>query len=259
MRSLRSRCRGISLFGGLMLTLPLGNAPAFGAELIVAAAISLEAPLSEAGRRYEGLHPGTRVYFTFGASSAMAAQVRAGAPIDILVSAAERIVDSLAEDGIVDAGSRYTLVRNRLVVVVPAIEAGRTIEKPQDLLAPEVAKIAIPIAAVPLGGYAREWLRGRALLDPISRRIIPTPHARATLAAVESHHVDAAIVYATDARNARGARIAFDIPEAEQPAVAYSAVAVTRSRQPAVAADLLAFLRSDEAARLFLDRGFTLP
>jgi molybdate transport system substrate-binding protein len=189
----------------------------------------------------------------------MAAQVRAGAPIDILVSAAERIVDSLAEDGIVDAGSRYTLARNRLVVVVPAIEAARTVEKPQDLLAPEVAKIAIPIAAVPLGGYAREWLRGRALLDPISRRIVPTPHARATLAAVESQHTDAAIVYETDARNARGARIAFDIPEAEQPAVAYSAVAVTRSRQPAVAADLLAFLRSDEAARLFLDRGFTLP
>ena len=242
-----------------MLTLLLGNAPAFGAELIVAAAISLEAPLSESGRHYEDLHPGTRVYFTFGASSAMAAQARAGAPIDILVSAAEGIVDSLAEDGIVDASSRRPLVRNRLVVVVPANEAGHTIEKPRDLLAPEVARIAIPIAAVPLGGYAREWLRGHALLDPISRRIVPTPHARATLAAVENRHVDAAIVYATDARNARGARIAFDIPEVEQPAIAYSAVVVTESRQPALAADLLAFLRSDEAARRFLDRGFTLP
>lgn len=259
MHSLRTRCRAISLVGGLLLTLLPKSATAVDPELIVAAAISLEAPLSEAGIRYEDHHPGTRIHFTFGASSAMAAQVRAGAPIDVLVSAAESIVDSLEEAGIVEADTRRRLVRNRLVVVVPEDTTGPTIAKPQDLLAQGVAKIAIPIAAVPLGGYAREWLSGRGLLDPIAQRIVPTPHARATLAAVENGHVDAAIVYATDARIARGVRIAFEIPEAEQPTIVYSTVAVTGSRRPALAADLIAFLESDEVARLFLDRGFDLP
>jgi molybdate transport system substrate-binding protein len=127
------------------------------------------------------------------------------------------------------------------------------------LLAPGVARIAIPIAAVPLGAYAREWLQGRGLLDALAARIVPTPHARATLVAVENRHVDAAIVYATDARRARGARIAFEIPESEQPAIRYSAVAVAGSREPALAADFLAYLRSEEGARPFVAAGFSLP
>ena len=260
MRSLRGGSRAAGLAAaGLLLTILSAGVPAFGAELIVAAAISLQAPLSEAGRRYESRHPDTRVYITFGASSALAAQVRAGAPIDVLVSAAERIVDSLEQAGSVAASSRFAIARNRLVVVVPEDEAGLAIERPQDLLAPEVATIAIPIAAVPLGGYAREWLHGHGLLDALAARIVPTPHARATLAAVEQRHADAAIVYATDAPLAHGARIAFEIPDAEQPAIRYVAVAVADSRRPALAAGFLAFLRSEDGAQPFVDAGFALP
>jgi len=258
MRSHRGRGRAAPC-GALLLALLLAAGPTSAAELLVAAAISLQAPLSEAARRYEGLHPDTTLSLTFGASNALAAQVRAGAPIDVLASAAEPIVDSLVASGAVVASSRSTLVRNRLVVVVPVGEPSAAIERPRDLLAPDVGKIAIPIAAVPLGGYAREWLQGRGLLDALAARIVPTPHARATLVAVENHHVDAAIVYVTDARLARGARIAFAIPDAEQPAIRYSAVAVTGSREPALATDFLAFLRSEDGAGPFVDAGFSLP
>jgi molybdate transport system substrate-binding protein len=246
-----------------MLPLLLLARPAAAAELLVAAAISLQTPLSEAARRYEDLRPDTTLALTFGASNALAAQLRAGAPIDVLASAAEPIVDSLARSGAVVPNSRFTLVRNRLVVVVPEgrgeAEPSAAIERPQDLLAPDVARLAIPIAAVPLGGYAREWLQGRGLLDALTARIVPTPHARATLVAVENGHVDAAIVYATDARLAHGARIAFEIPDSEQPAIRYSAVAATGSREPALAADFLAFLRSEDGTEPFVAAGFALP
>jgi len=244
----------------LLVTLPLLLAGrSFGAELLVAGAVSLQAPLSEAARLYESRHPDTSVSLTFGASNALAAQLRAGAPIDVLASAAEPIVDSLAASGAVDASSRFTLVRNRLVVVVPVSAASDAIEEPQDLLSPTVTKLAIPIAAVPLGGYARAWLRAHALLDALSARIVPTPHARATLAAVENRHVDAAIVYATDARLASGARIAFEIPDAEQPAIRYVAAAASGSRAPALSADFLAFLRSEPGVQPFVEAGFALP
>jgi molybdate transport system substrate-binding protein len=242
-----------------LLALLLLAAPTSAAELLVAAAISLQAPLSEAAQRYESLHPDATLALTFGASNALAAQLRAGAPIDVLASAAESIVDSLVETGDVIADSRFTLVRNRLVVVVPEGEPGVAILRAQDLFAPGLAKIAIPIAAVPLGSYAREWLRGRGLLDALAARIVPTPHARATLVAVENRHADAAIVYATDARLARGARIAFEIPEDEQPAIRYSAVAATKSRELALTADFLAFLRSQAGTAPFVAAGFALP
>jgi molybdate transport system substrate-binding protein len=259
MRSHRSEGCTAPLAASLLLVILLGGLPAIAAELLVGAAISVQAPLAEAGRRYETLHPEARIHFTFGASSALAAQVRAGAPIDVLVSANERILESLAEDGAVDATSRFTLARNRLVVVVPVNEPDAEIAEPGDLLAPEVERIAIPIAAVPLGGYARDWLRSRGLLDAISKRIVPTPHARATLVAVENRHVDAAIVYATDARATRAARIAFEIPDVEQPVIRYAAVAVAGSRQPELAVDFLAFLRSEAVEVLLQGAGFALP
>ncbi|MBW2289163.1 MAG: molybdate ABC transporter substrate-binding protein [Deltaproteobacteria bacterium] len=254
----RAATRGAPPLLALLLLLA---APTSAAELLVAAAVSLQAPLYEAAQRYEALHPDATVALTFGASNALAAQLRAGAPIDVLASAAEPIVDSLIESGAVVADSRFTLVRNRLVVVVPegGDEPSTAIERPQDLLAPSVVKLAIPIAAVPLGGYAREWLQGRGLLDALAARIIPTPHARATLVAVENHHANAAIVYATDARLARGARIAFQIPDSEQPTIRYSAVAVTGSSEPALAADFLAFLRSEDGTAPFVTAGFALP
>jgi len=252
----RATPRGAWLLFALLL---LVATPTAAAELLVAAAISLQAPLSEAAQHFEEIHPDVRLALTFGASSAIAAQVRAGAPIDVLVSAADAIVDSLIRSGDVVASSRMTLVRNRLVVVVPEREPRAAIDGPQDLLAPGIAKLAIPIAAVPLGGYAREWLQRRGLLDALLARIVPTPHARATLAAVENRHADAAIVYATDARIASSARIAFEIPDAEQPAIDYAAAVVTGSREPALAGEFLAFLRSEDGTRPFVDAGFALP
>jgi len=254
----RAAPRGALLLLTLLPPLLFGR-PAFAAELLIAAAISLQAPLTEAAQRYEALHPDTTLALTFGASNALAAQLRAGAPIDVLASAAESIVDSLVLSGDVISDSRFVLVRSRLVVVVPEGESGIAIERPQDLLATGVAKIAIPIAAVPLGSYAREWLQGRGLLDALAERIIPTPHARATLVAVENRHADAAIVYATDARLARGARIAFEIPDSEQPAIRYEAVAATESREPARAADFLSYLSSQAGAAPFVEAGFALP
>jgi molybdate transport system substrate-binding protein len=254
----RARACSALLLLALLAPLLLGQSVR-AAELLIAAAISLQAPLSEAAQHYEDLHPDTSLALTFGASNALAAQLRAGAPIDVLASAAEPIVDALALSGDVIADSRFTLVRNRLLVVVPEGEPSLEIESAQDLLAPDVTRIAIPIAAVPLGGYAREWLKARGLLAALAARIVPTPHARATLAAVENRHVDAAIVYATDARLARGARIAFEIPDAEQPAIRYEAVAATKSREPVLAADFLAYLRSEAGTAPFASAGFALP
>ena len=243
-----------SIAGMLVLANP--GAGAEETELVAAAAVSLREPLTAIVREFEARHPHTRVLLTFGASSTLAAQASAGAPVDVFVSADPSLVDRLEDQGLVAGTDRRDVARNRLVVVVaPGIEA--RLEEPSDLLAPEIRRIAMPSAAVPVGRYAREWLAEHGLLAPLEKRLVQTEHARATLAAVSAGHADVAIVYATDARNVGGARVAFPVPLSEQPPIVYTAARLVRASPNAAA--LLAFLAGERARRHLADAGFEAP
>ena len=244
----------VSIMGILFLIAPGPRAVA--AELVAAGAVSLREPLTAIAQEFESRHPPTRVLLTFGASSTLAAQVRAGAPVDVFVSADPRLVDRLEAEGLVAAGARRDVARNRLVVVAaPGLRA--PLHRAEDLLAPGIRRIAMPAASVPVGRYAREWLAARGLLVALEDRLVQTEHARATLAAVDAGHVDAAVVYATDARAARAARLAFRVPHAEHPRIVYTAARLARAGPSADA--LLAFLAGEQARRLLAAAGFEAP
>ena len=226
------------------------------AELIVAAAVSLREPLTEIARAYEAEYPDTAVRIAFGASSLLAAQLRAGAPIHVFISADEAIVARLDAAGLVEGGKRFTLARNRLVVVARH-DAGFVLERAEQLTGPRVRRLAVPDGAVPVGRYAREWLESRGLLETLEPRIVLTEHARATLAAVDLGHADAAVVYATDARLARFARVAFEVPADQQPRIVYAAARIRGT--PERAAEFLRFLRGPTARAALQAAGFAAP
>lgn len=227
-----------------------------GAELVAAGAVSLREPLTEIARGFEQRHPATRVQLTFGASSFLAAQLRAGAPIDVFVSADARIVEALVAEGLVAPDARAPLARNRLVVMArPGLAPVPGVA--EELDAPSIRRIAMPDGAVPVGRYAREWLERRGVLARIAPRIVPTEHARATLAAVDQGHADVAVVYASDARLARSARLAFEVPAAEQPDIVYMAARPRRAAPGAAA--LLAWLLGAEARQALTRAGLAPP
>lgn len=227
-------------------------------ELLVGAAVSLVRPTTGIARAFEATHPGTHVQLTFGASNLLAQQVRAGAPIGVLLSADERIVAALREEGLVPAGAERPLASNRLVVVQRS-DATFRLNGPEDLTRPELRRIAIPEYAVPVGRYARDWLESRGLLETLRPRIVATEHARATLAAVDHGNADAAIVYASDARLARSARVAFAVPAAEQPSIVYAAARLADAPRPDLGDAFLAFLGGPEARAQLAEAGFALP
>jgi molybdate transport system substrate-binding protein len=224
-------------------------------ELVIAAAASLREPIETLVAEYDEANPGGRTRITFGASSALAAQIRLGAPVDVFLSADPRLIDALATRGLISADTRFPFASNRLVVVKRPGSALR-IDRAGDLVQPAIRRVAMPAEAVPLGRYARSWLTGQGLLDALMPRIVATEHARATLAAVENEHADVAIVYATDARVARSARIAFEIPTNEQPEIVYSAAAMARGPEPIRSRAFLAALRKPRAASLLSAAGF---
>jgi molybdate transport system substrate-binding protein len=232
--------------------------PAGAEELMVAAAVSLREPLEAIAKRFESGHPGARVQLAFGASSALVAQAKAGAPFDVFLSADEQSLDALAEAGLLRAGTRRTLAGNRLVVIAtPGLKT--PIASAADLERPEVRRIALAEKTVPVGHYAREWLARKGLLEKLEARIVSLEHARATLAAVDSGNAEAGIVYATDARVARSAHVAFTPPESEQPRIVYGAALLTSGKAPQLSGDLLAALYEPAARHDLGEAGFLPP
>ena len=57
------------------------------AAVLVAAAISLKAPLTAAAQRFGATSPGETIAFTFASSGQLAAQIEQGAPVDLFVAA----------------------------------------------------------------------------------------------------------------------------------------------------------------------------
>jgi molybdate transport system substrate-binding protein len=246
-----------SLLIALSLAASLAR-PAGAAELLVAAAVSLREPLEAIAKRFESAHPGTQVQLAFGASSALAAQAKAGAPLDVFVSADEATLDALARAGLVRDGSRRAIAGNQLVVIVAA-DFATPIASAADLKRPEVRRIALPERAVPLGHYAREWLAGQGVLEALTPELVATEHARATLAAVDAGNAEVGIVYTTDARAATSARVAYTPPAAQQPRIVYAAAQIERAPQPALAEQFLLALTQAEAQATFAAAGFAPP
>jgi len=93
--------------------------PGAARELLVLAAASLNESLAELGAAF-AKQSGTRVSFSFGASSDLEKQIEAGAPADVFFSADTAKMDLLEKAGLVRKADRREFLSNALVVVVPA-------------------------------------------------------------------------------------------------------------------------------------------
>ena len=221
--------------------------------LLVFAAASTTEALTELGPAFTAA-AGTPVSFAFGGSSDLARQLKSGAPGDVFVSADQTWMDDLDRIGLVQPGTRRTLLANELAIVV-ATDLPTPIAKPADLLLVRRLALADP-AAVPAGIYAKQWLFTQGLWAALAPRILPVQDVRAALAAVESGAAEAAIVYRTDAAIARNARLAFVVPRDAGPPILYPVAPLTASRQPRAAADFVTFLASEPARAVFARHGF---
>lgn len=209
------------------------------AEVRVFAAVSLTEALEEIAAGYTR----DQIVFHFGASSLLARQVEQGAPADLFLSADEVRMNALAKKGLIRM--RVSVLSNTLVVVGAPLAHARSIA------------LAEP-SSVPAGVYARAWLQKIGMWERIAPKVIPTENVRAALAAVESGNVDAAIVYKTDARIAKRARVVFEVPRAQGPPISYPFALLRDAENRDGAMRFLQHLRSKTALRIFAKHGFII-
>lgn len=226
-------------------------APASPETLLVFGASSLTESLQEAGTAFEA-KTGTKVEFSFGASSDLARQIEAGAPADVFFSADVARMNRLETAGLVPKAERREFLSNLLVVVVPR-RSTLAISSARDLVALPGLALADPVA-VPAGVYAKKWLTEQGVWEAISPKVVPTLDVRAALAAVASGNVPAGIVYRTDAATSKDVRTAYVVSGG--PEILYSVAPLGGSKNAKAGTAFVAFLAGPEGRAIFERRGF---
>lgn len=226
-----------------------------GAErATIAAAASLSAAFDRIGAQLRAANPRAQVRFDFGASSTLAAQVVAGAPAEVLVTADLATMQTVQHAGLLD-GRPVRFAQNRLTVVTKPgnPEHLRTVA---DLAREGVVALCAP--EVPCGRYAAAVL-DRARVHLPEPRVTRAPDAETTLGQVVRGDADAAIVYVTDARAAGRAVTTVPIPAADNVVADYWVALLHAGRHNRAARAFVTFLASRAGRRTMRDRGFVTP
>ncbi len=227
------------------------------ADLQIYAAASLSDALKEIAQAYEPAS-GDKLVFNLAASSALALQIKNGAPADVFFSADEAKMNDLAKAGLLADDTRRSLLSNTLVIVTHA-ERGAAVTRPDDLVLTAVGRIALAEPqTVPAGIYAKQWLQKIGLWNKVIDKVVPTENVRACLAAVEAGNADAGIVYKTDALISKRVKIALEISAADPaaPKISYPLAVLKDARHATGARKFTAYLASPAARDVFVKYGF---
>lgn len=219
--------------------------------LTVLAAASLTNAFSDLQTAYAKDHPGVRLRFSFAGSQELAAQVRSGAPADVVATADQTTMSGLTRY-VVDAKPFAT---NRLAIVVGKGNP-KHIRKLADLARKDLT-VVLAGPTVPAGRYARQILaRAKVTVHPKSE---PTD-VRQVLTPVRLGEADAGIVYVTDIKDAGGTEVQeVPIPTRQNLVATYPVAAIKDSTHETAAKTFAAWLRTKPAREILTEHGFGTP
>ena len=226
-------------------------------DATVLAAASLSEAFTEISERYERAHPGTEVALELAASSTLAAQVRAGAPFDVLATADERTMAEVWRAELVE--QPMTFATNRLVVIVPADNPG-DVRGIEDLARPGIA-VVLAQPEVPVGAYARRVFSALGIAEAVEANVVSNAlDVKAVVAAVSLGEADAGIVYATDVTAAVRPRVrVFPIPARVWVRAIYPIAIAAEPEHPAGARAFLDVVLSETGREILAAHGFGSP
>ncbi|MGY4101472.1 molybdate ABC transporter substrate-binding protein [Nocardia sp. R16R-3T] len=231
---------------------PAGSDQITGTVTVFAAA-SLTETFTKLGKDFEAAHPGMKVVYNFGASSALAEQIKQGAPADVFASAAPANMQQVVDAGDV-TGQPSTFVSNRLEIAVPKGNPGH-ITGLADFGKTE-PKLALCAEQVPCGAAAKKAFEVAGITPQPDTR---EQDVKAVLTKVTLGEVDGALVYRTDVQAAGDKVEGIDFPESTKAVNTYPIAALAKAPNAAAATAFVDFIKSDKSKQVFAAAGFDTP
>jgi molybdate transport system substrate-binding protein len=222
-------------------------------SITVSAAASLTEVFNQIGRQFQKRYQGTTVTFNFGSSSTLETQVQQGAPADVFASADTTNMDKLSAAG--DVSGKPVIVARNLLEIAVAKGNPKKIKTLADTLKPGV-QLVLCAATVPCGKFALQAYQQAGLTVPK----VPTGQdVKDTLSKVSLGAADAAIVYVTDVKSAKGQVAGVPIPAARNIVATYPIAVVKSSANPTTAQAFTSYVASPAGRATLLKFGFLKP
>lgn len=231
---------------------PGPSAPAAG-SIVVFAAASLKPAFTQIAARFKTDNPGSGVEYDFAGSSELATQLTQGASADVFASADTAQMDNVVKAGLL-AGNPTNFAANTLVIVT-APGNPKKIASFADLAKPGLNVVTCQ-RPVPCGA-ATQRIEDRTgvRLNPVSEE----PSVTDALNKVTAGQADAALVYVTDAKNAKGSVTTVDFPEAADAVNVYPIGVLKKAPQAALAEKFVALVTSEAGQQVLAQLGFVKP
>lgn len=240
----------------------------------VFAAASLSGVMAEFEAEFEKANPDVDIVINADSSGTLLTQIEEGAPCDIFFSAAEKQMDQLEEDGLINEGTRQNVVNNQLVVIT---QPGSGTKVTGLATIGKAKSIALADGSVPVGRYTRAALVNLGILekadDPSAIttqevsdqlggvQISEQGNVSKVLAAVEEGSSEVGTVYLSDTVGHEDNILIIEtVPYSVTGDIIYPVCQVVNDEaadaQIEAAAAFLAFITNDDAKALYRKYGF---
>ena len=227
----------------------------------VYAAASLTNAISDIAVVYEKQHPQTDIVPVFGASSALAKQIEAGAKSDLFFSADVDWMNYLIKKQMITQNKSKALLSNQLVLISPkklniAFKAQPNFNFAQSF---KGYVCTGQMESVPAGKYAKQSLIKLNWLDSLKGRIVGTDDVRSALAFVERGECDVGIVYKTDALISKKVKVIGTFPENSHHPILYPLALTQQGEKNGDAVQFEKFVKSSPQAKIIFQKyGFSI-
>ena len=222
-------------------------------SLTVSAASSLQGAFTDIEAAFTKAHPGVNVTINFAASSTLAQQIIAGAPVDVFASADTAVMTKVSDANLLN-GPAITFATNSLEIIVRKGNPLK-IASVSDLSKSGVIYVTCA-PEVPIGKYSAQALQKAGVtLKPASLE----PDVKGIVAKVAAGEADAGIVYSTDVLATKRATEGVVLPTDINVTATYPIAALSTSHNLAAAQAWIAFVSGPLGQSILTSYGFGSP
>lgn len=241
----------------VLLAAPLAS-PAGATEVNVAVAANFTAPMQQIAADFEQA-TGYKARLAFGATGMFYAQIRNGAPFEVLLAADDEIPARLENEGRAVSGSRFTYAIGQLALwsARPGyVDDGAEVLKKGMF---EHLAIANPKLA-PYGAAAVETLTRLGLLGSLENKFVQGENIAQTFQFVRTGNAELGFVALSQVyeRGKLKSGSAWWVPSSLHSPIRQDAVLLTRGKDNPAAAALVKFLKTDKARAVIQSYGYAL-